>query len=65
LNAGELSGAVGNDSGSLESALRFNPPDAVVRLLEFAFLAEVQHGKDHQPERCQGQQCRLQPVEEV
>jgi hypothetical protein len=43
--------------------MRLDPPHTIVRLLKLALLPEIQKGKQHQADRNQGQQRRLQPIE--
>src|SRR5947207_4533112 len=45
--------------------MSLHPPNAVDRLLEAALLSEIQHSKQNQSGRRQGQQRRLQSVEEA
>ena len=63
VNAGPLAGAVWDNLVSLQPAIGFNPPDAVIGLHGIALLAEIQHGEQHQADRSQGQQRCLQPIE--
>ncbi len=63
--AGQLAGAVGDDPAGHQAAACLDPPHAIVGLLEPALLPEIQHGKEHQANRGQGQQCRLQSVEKA
>jgi hypothetical protein len=65
LDAGALGGTVGEDPFGEETAGRFAPPDAIVRLREVRFLTEV-HPRKHNEAGCrQSQHYCLQPIEKA
>ena len=67
LDSGALARTIGEHFVGMQARRRHapRPPDAVVRLLELAFLPQVQHRQQHQSSRGHGQQRRLQTVEET